>query len=67
MANITLGQTQSSGENEKPLVTAGDDFSTIKHILDQGKVSYNVDDVLTYLLSEMSPKHHLVKKTVTPC
>jgi nitronate monooxygenase len=55
MANIGMGQSLADGQCERPLVTAGDDFSLIQHLLEQDKLSYDVQDVLTYLLSQSTP------------
>lgn len=56
-ANIGMGQSLVDGDCELPLVTAGDDFSLIKHLLGEDKRSYNVQDVLGYLLSQSIPAH----------
>ena len=52
MATIGLGQVREGGIVEPPVVTAGDDFSFLDHILKDGATSYSANDVLDYLLSE---------------
>lgn len=65
MANIGLGQVQKVGGLEKPLVTAGDDFTMIQKLLGDNKTSYSAVDVLNYLLSEVAPEKLPPKVTVT--
>ena len=50
MATIGLGQVREGGIVEPPVVTAGDDFSFLDHILKDGATSYSANDVLDYLL-----------------
>ncbi|MBW7957013.1 MAG: nitronate monooxygenase [Deltaproteobacteria bacterium] len=53
MANIGLPQRRASGYVEKPLVTAGKDFSLVKEVLEKvGKPSYSAKDVLDSILGE---------------
>lgn len=49
MADIGLGQTQSWGDVEQPLLTAGDDLNLLDRILKPGELSYSARDVLKYL------------------
>ncbi len=51
MANIGLGQMQKNGYIEKPLVTTGDDLTSIASLLSPGEDTYTVADVLRYLCS----------------
>jgi nitronate monooxygenase len=53
MATIGLGQVRD-GVPEPPVVTAGDDFSFLEHILSDGARSYGAKDVLNYLLSSVT-------------
>ena len=50
MATIGLGQVRD-GVPEAPVVTAGDDFSFLEHVLTDGARSYGAKDVLNYILS----------------
>lgn len=53
MANIGLPQIRACGYVEKPLVTAGKDFSLVKEVLEKtGKPSYSAKDVLDSILKE---------------
>ena len=58
MATIGLGQVRD-GIPEAAVVTGGDDFSFLDHVLKDGATSYDVNDVLNYLLcssdSETAP------------
>jgi NAD(P)H-dependent flavin oxidoreductase YrpB (nitropropane dioxygenase family) len=49
-ANIGQPQLRVSGEEEQPLVTSGDDLTTIANFLD-GRRSYTAGDVIDYLRS----------------
>jgi NAD(P)H-dependent flavin oxidoreductase YrpB (nitropropane dioxygenase family) len=51
MADIGMGQIQTWGDKELPLLTAGDDLNQLTRILN-GKSSYGAEDVLHYILSE---------------
>ncbi|MFV1965781.1 MAG: nitronate monooxygenase [Pirellulaceae bacterium] len=50
MATIGLGQVRENGIAEPAVVTGGDDFSFLDHLLKDGATSYNANDVLDYLL-----------------
>jgi nitronate monooxygenase len=50
MADIGLPQTQSSGDIELSLMTAGDDLNLLSRILKPGAASYSATDVFKYLL-----------------
>ena len=54
MSSIGLGQTQKNGDQEKPLVTSGDDLSRVGLFLKGEKLSYSAADVIRYLLSVIS-------------
>jgi nitronate monooxygenase len=49
MEDIGLGQTQTWGDKEKPLLTAGDDLNNLGRILRPGQTTYTADEVLNYL------------------
>ncbi|MBL8874647.1 MAG: nitronate monooxygenase, partial [Phycisphaerae bacterium] len=49
-ADIGLGQVQSDGEVELPLVTSGDDVATVASFLAPGATSYSAADVIQTLL-----------------
>jgi NAD(P)H-dependent flavin oxidoreductase YrpB (nitropropane dioxygenase family) len=51
MADIGMAQTQTWGDVELPLLTAGDDLNQLSRIL-KGRSSYGASDVLEYILSE---------------
>lgn len=51
MADIGMAQTQTWGDRELPLLTAGDDLNQLTRIL-KGRTSYGAADVLDYILSE---------------
>jgi NAD(P)H-dependent flavin oxidoreductase YrpB (nitropropane dioxygenase family) len=53
MADIGMPQTQSWGDEELPLLTAGDDLNQLLRILKPGQRSYSAADVLNYLISEL--------------
>ena len=50
MSGIGLGQTRKNGEQEKPLVTSGDDLPRVGLFLKGGKFSYTAAEVIGYLL-----------------
>ncbi len=52
MANVGLAQRQKGDETERPLVTSGDDLSSIGRLLADGATSYTAADVIGYLLGE---------------
>lgn len=54
MANIGLAQVQKDGEVEKPLVTSGDDIARIGMFLGKDKRSYGAQEVIQYLLGDLS-------------
>ena len=47
-SNVGLGQIDSKGNSEKPLITLGKDISGIKHLAET-KGEYSVEDVMKYL------------------
>jgi hypothetical protein len=49
-ANIGLGQKQSGGAVENPLLTAGDDVGQIARFLKPGRTSYSAAEVVEALL-----------------
>lgn len=49
LATIGLGQVRPEGV-EPPIVTAGEDFSFLPHVLPEDSTSYSAADVLDYLL-----------------
>jgi nitronate monooxygenase len=51
MANIGLQQTRNGHRVEPPLVTAGDDLTTVARFLPAGATTYTAADVLDTLLS----------------
>lgn len=52
LANIGLGQIQKNNYEEKPLVTAGEDYKNIVRFLKSGAKSYTAVDVIRYMLGE---------------
>jgi len=48
-ANVGLPQLRSTGEQEPPLITSGDDLKTISTFLN-GRTNYRASDVIDYLL-----------------
>jgi nitronate monooxygenase len=52
MANIGLGQIHRGGEQEKPLVTSGDDVTNVARFLKPGACSYRAVDVIDYLMQD---------------
>jgi hypothetical protein len=52
MANIGLGQIHRGGEQEKPLITSGDDVANVARFLKPGACSYRTVDVIEYLLRD---------------
>ena len=69
MSTIGLGQVREGGVVEPPVVTAGDDFSFLPHVMKKGMQSYSANDVLNYLLCEeydqaaqtLAPEPELIK------
>ncbi len=51
-ANIGLGQILRGGEQEKPLITSGDDVANVARFLKPGARSYRAVDVIEYLLRD---------------
>ena len=63
MANIGLGQIDSDGLEELPLVTSGDDVKNLVQFLKSPEaLSYSAHEVVNYLLSFVS-----TKPSVAPC
>ncbi len=57
MANVGLGQIQSNGDDELPLVTCGDDVKNIARFLKTSEATnYSARDVVEYLLSLVNTK-----------
>ncbi len=52
MANIGLGQIHRGGEEERALITSGDDVANVARFLEPGASSYRAVDVLRYLLRD---------------
>ena len=52
LSNIGLGQIDRDGEQEKPLITSGDDVVNIARFLKPGASSYKAVDVIEYLLQD---------------
>ncbi len=50
LRNVGLGQIQHGGEQEKPLITSGDDVGNIAKFLKPGARSYTAADVIERLL-----------------
>ncbi|NTV64563.1 MAG: nitronate monooxygenase [Oscillochloris sp.] len=57
MANIGIGQLREDGSVEPPLITSGDDLRAIGGFLN-GRISYSVVDVITYLLGDLAVNTH---------
>lgn len=51
MANIGLAQIRDNYGEELPLLTSGEDLSSISRILRPGETSYSSDQVISFLLS----------------
>lgn len=51
MADIGMAQVQAGGNEEMPLLTAGDDLNNVARMIKPGKTSYSAKDVINYLLS----------------
>jgi hypothetical protein len=54
-ANIGQAQPRAGTEDEPPLVTSGDDLTTISGFLN-GRDTYTADDVLDYLLAPVTAR-----------
>lgn len=50
LATVELGQIQSCGYKEDPLMTAGDDITNVAQFLKPGRDTYSAADVIEYLL-----------------
>lgn len=50
MTNIGLGQSQTDGYQELPMLTAGDDLGCVKKFISEGRLSYHAKDVVESLL-----------------
>ncbi len=50
LANVGLGQIQQDGYDELPLLTAGDDLSSLKNYVPLGTNSFSAKQVISYLL-----------------
>jgi hypothetical protein len=51
LATIGLGQLRENGV-ELPMVTAGEDFSFMPHLIHGAKLHYTAKDVIRYLTSK---------------
>ncbi|MGC9326655.1 MAG: nitronate monooxygenase [Candidatus Hinthialibacter sp.] len=49
LAGIGLAQQRRSGYREKPIITAGTDFTLVEKLLQEGKTSYSAADVIKIL------------------
>ena len=49
MADIGMPQTQTWGDTELPMLTAGDDLNLLSRILEAGRLDYGAADILHYL------------------
>jgi NAD(P)H-dependent flavin oxidoreductase YrpB (nitropropane dioxygenase family) len=59
LAAVDLGQVRPGGSIEPPIVTAGNDFSGVRHLYRNrppGAASYRAADVVAYLLSGLDPR-----------
>ncbi len=52
LANVGAGQSRKGGSSEPPLLTSGDDFSSVARMVGPGRSSYTAGDVLAYLLGD---------------
>ena len=52
MANIGMGQVRRGGEQEKPLITSGDDVANVARFLKPGACTYRAADVIEYLMPD---------------
>jgi hypothetical protein len=52
MANIGMGQVRRGGEQEKPLITSGDDVTNVARFLKPGACTYRAVDVIEYLMPD---------------
>ncbi len=50
IANMGLAQVQADRQEEKPLLTAGDDVRSVARLLKQGRHTYSASDVIRHLL-----------------
>ena len=50
IANMGLAQVQAGGQEEKPLLTAGDDVRSVARFLKGGRDTYSASDVIQHLL-----------------
>jgi len=50
LADVGLGQVRGSGASEPPLLTSGDDFSSVAQLLTTKPSSYSASDVVEFLL-----------------
>jgi nitronate monooxygenase len=68
LATIGLGQVRETGR-ELPILTAGEDFSTVKAIAGHLRREYSAGDVIDYLLSRQATSHasspRKIEKTVS--
>ncbi|MCP3905406.1 MAG: nitronate monooxygenase [Planctomycetes bacterium] len=55
LANIGLGQIRRDGEQEKPLITSGDDVASVARFLEPGAHSYRAVDVVESLCGTPGP------------
>ena len=55
MATVGLGQPRAEG-CEPPLVTSGEDFSFLPHLMKKGRATYTAKDVLEYLTSDIESR-----------
>lgn len=56
MANIGLAQIRNNNEQELPLLTSGEDLSSISRILSPGETTYSSDRVIDFLLSSQEAR-----------
>lgn len=55
LATVGLGQVQSDGGMEPPILTAGDDVRRLARFLQPPRRSYSAADVLRYVLGDLTP------------
>jgi len=51
MANIGMAQVREDHKDELPLLTSGEDFSSIQQLVRPGEYTYSASDVIDFLLS----------------
>ncbi len=65
VANVGMGQVRRDREDERPLVTSGDDVANVARFLAAGATTYSASDVVKYLTRDLPVQSNATGECVT--